>query len=307
MKNWLLIAMLWWWKGSAAQDACRPDYGLPVHKTEVAPGVQMAYVEKGKGETILFVHGLGGNLSHWLKVIASLAINYHCIAVDLPGYGWSDKNFTTDKNQLVFYADALNLFIEKKGLRNVTLAGHSMGGQVAVIAALQHPEKFKKMILAAPAGLETFSEAEAVMMMAATPPAVFAGQDEAVIRASLKQNFYQSPADAEGLIQDRLRLKTCNDFGQYAEAVSAGIKGMLRHPVKAELSQLKQPVLILFGEADALIPNKIFHPSLTKEKLLEEAQTLLPQAKLVTISEAGHLVQYEKGKETANAIKSFVQ
>lgn len=307
MKKLLLIAIILWWKGSGAQDTCLPAYGLSVQKLEVAPGVRMAYVEIGKGETILFVHGLGGNLSHWLKQVASLSNTHRCIAVDLPGYGWSDKVFTTNKSQLAFYAEVLSSFIDRKGLKKVVLAGHSMGGQVAVITALRYPRKIKKLVLVAPAGLETFTKAESAMMIASTPPEVFAMQDEAAIRSSFSRNFHRQPIDAETLIQERIRLRSCPDFTSYAGAVSAGIKGMLQHPVKEDLLKIKQPVLFLFGEADALIPNQVFHPSLTKETLRQEAQTLLPQAKLVVIKEAGHLVQFEKSEETTNAIKDFLQ
>ena len=75
---------------------------------------KMAYTEKGKGQAILFIHGLGGNLSHWTKTMDELSNNYCCIAIDLPGYGWSEKLSETKENQqLKFYADALNEFNKK--------------------------------------------------------------------------------------------------------------------------------------------------------------------------------------------------
>lgn len=307
MKKLLFIAMLLLWKHSDAQDSCKPKYDLPVQKLQVMENLSVAYVEKGAGETILFVHGLGGNLSHWLKVVDALSKTYHCIAVDLPGYGYSNKSFTTDKDQLTFYADVLASFIEKKGLKNVVLAGHSMGGQIAIITAINHSEKVSKLILVAPAGLETFTEAEGKTMITYTPASVFEKQEEPAIRYSFKQNFYEQPKDAEALIQDRLRFKACTDFTQYAEAVSAGIKGMLAHPVKADLNKINQPVLIIFGKEDALIPNKILHPSLAREEMLKEILMLMPGAKLVNIPAAGHMVQFEKWEETTNAIKYFLK
>src|SRR5688572_11610820 len=190
MKKLLYIVLLFLWKLSAAQDSCRPDYKMPVQTLQVAEKVNIAYVEKGKGDPILFIHGLGGNLSHWLKQVEGLSSNYHCIAIDLPGYGHSDKEVKTEKNQLSFYADVLHDFIRKKGLQKVTLAGHSMGGQVAMIIAHQYPGIVSKLVLAAPAGLETFSQPEAQMMLYATPPSVFEKQDETVIRQSFQRNFF---------------------------------------------------------------------------------------------------------------------
>lgn len=308
MKKWLFLGwILFLTKLSFSQDSCLPRYDSPVQHLLVAESIKMAYIEKGKGTTVLFIHGLGGNLSHWQKNISVLSSNFHCIAVDLPGYGHSDKLFNTDKDQLQFYADVLSTFIRKRDLKSIVLAGHSMGGQIATIMALQHPQLISKLILLAPAGLETFTEAEAKMLINATPATVFEKQEEAVIRYSYNQNFYQQPADAEILIQDRLRLKNCTDFKQYAEAISSSIKGMLDHPIRKDLGKLVQPVLILFGENDALIPNKILHANLKREDLLKQVSKEVKKNKIVIIPGAGHLVQFEKPTEINKEIKIFLQ
>ncbi|HVE61592.1 MAG TPA: alpha/beta hydrolase [Chitinophagaceae bacterium] len=306
-KWWVIVWMLFLTKLSFSQDSCLPRYELPVKHLLVAENIKMAYVEKGQCDAIIFIHGLGGNLSHWQKNISDLSANFHCIAVDLPGYGHSDKSFSTEKDQLQFYADALQTFIRKKNFKKVVLAGHSMGGQIATILALQHPQLISRVILLAPAGLETFTEAEAKMMMAATPPTIFEKQEEAVMRYNYKQNFYQQPTDAEVLIQDRLRLKNCGDFKQYTEAVSNSIKGMLDHPIRKDLSKLIQPVLILFGENDALIPNKLLHANLKREVLLSEISQEIKKNKIVIIPGVGHLLQFEKPGEINKEIKTFLQ
>ena len=102
-----------------AQDSCLPKYDLPVKTIELSSG-KLAYVEKGKGQTIVFIHGLGGNLSHWLKSVNELSASYKCIAIDLPGYGWSDKNVDTKgKDRLQFYADAVSEFLKKKKIKTL--------------------------------------------------------------------------------------------------------------------------------------------------------------------------------------------
>jgi pimeloyl-ACP methyl ester carboxylesterase len=289
-----------------AQDDCRPQYGEPVQTIALSQG-SVAYIEKGKGPVIIFIHGLGGNLSHWSKVSNQLLTKYCCIILDLPGYGRSGKiNGTNGKDQLQFYADAVNEFLTRKKIKKAVLAGHSMGAQVAMISALQN-KRVKKLVLAAPAGLETFSEKEAELLVASTPAAVFEKQDETVIRANFKMNFFQLPPDAEPLIQDRLRLKTCLDFKTYCELVSNGVKGMLAHPVKNELKNIQQPTLILFGANDALIPNKFLHPSITIGDLVNEARGLLPVSESKIIEGAGHMLPWEKSSEVAEAIKAFLQ
>jgi pimeloyl-ACP methyl ester carboxylesterase len=81
---------------------------------------------------------------------------------------------------------------------------------------------------------------------------------------------------------------------------------MLRHPVKDKMNLVKQPVLLLFGEKDALIPNKLLHPGLTKQQLIEDAEKSFKKIKTIQIKEAGHLLQYEKWQEVNTAIKQFL-
>jgi pimeloyl-ACP methyl ester carboxylesterase len=289
----------------SAQDSCLPKYGLPIEIIKLSYG-NMAYVEKGKGETILFIHGLGGNISHWIKTIDGLSASYRCIAIDLPGYGWSDKKPAANTDQLQLYADALKEFLEKKKIKKVIVAGHSMGGQVATIMALQN-KKIKKLILVAPAGLETFSESEAKILIASTPASAFEKQDEAVIRNNFKINFFSQTADVEQLIQDRLAFKKCAGFKSYCETVSNGVKGMLAHPVRDSLKYLSMPVLIVFGANDGLIPNKYLHPAMQTGELARQSAGLIKNCKVEMMAEAGHMVQYEKPDELNSIVKTFVK
>ncbi len=289
-----------------AQDSCRPVYNLPVKTIELSSG-KLAYIEKGKGKTILFIHGLGGNLSHWLKQVNELSATCRCIAIDLPGYAWSDKKIDSNKkDRLQFYADAVSEFLKKKKIKKVIITGHSMGGQTAIITALQN-KRVKQLILIAPAGLETFTEKEGQILTASTPPAVFEKQEEAAIRNNFKLNFFQQPADAEQLIQARLQMKKCDDFKLYCETVSAGIKGMLLHPIKDSLKYLSIPVLILFGANDALIPNRYLHPTMRTDELAKQSALLIPNCKVEMIDKAGHMLQFEKSSETNLMIKNFIQ
>ncbi len=289
-----------------AQESCLPKYNLPVKTIELSSG-KLAYVEKGKGQTILFIHGLGENILHWRKVVDGLSASFHCIAVDLPGYGRSQWKINTNgKDHLRFYAETVAEFLKKKKIKRVILAGHSMGGQIATVLALQN-KRVKKLILIAPAGLETFTENEAKILIALTPPSAFEKQDEAVIRNNFKLNFFLQPADAEQLIQDRLQLKNCSGFKLYCETVSNGVKGMLAHPIKDSLKYLSMPVLVVFGANDGLIPNKYLHPAMKTDELARQSAALISNCKVEFIAEAGHSLQYEKNDELVSVIKNFLK
>ena len=305
MKRLFTIALFIISYHANGQDTCLPKYALPVKKIQLSSGT-LAYTESGKGRPVIFIHGLGGNISHWSKVITSLTASYTCIAIDLPGYGWSASHEVQSPDRLQAYSSILQEFIKVKKLHNVILAGHSMGAQVTVITALQN-KKVKKLILVAPAGLETFTEKEGQLLTAATLPAILEKQDEAAIRNNFKINFVQPPAGTEELIIDRLRLKSCPTYKAYTETVSAGVKGMLAHTIKDSLRYLSVPVLILFGANDALIPNRYLHPGITTEALVKESAALIRKKEIVFIPQAGHMVPFEKPVEVSEAIKNFLK
>lgn len=289
-----------------AQDTCRPSYGTSVVKHWSRNWGRMAYIEEGKGETLLFIHGLGGNISHWLKQVQSLHDQYRCVAVDLPGYGHSDSLPVQGKNNtLMFYAAEIAAFIQQKLHGKVTLVGHSMGGQIAMITALHYPANVKRLVLAAPAGLESFTPTESRTMIQYTPASFFQQQSETVIRANYARNFYQASVDMDRLIQDRLQIRACPQFTSYCEAISAGVRGMLNHPARDSLVQLQMPTLVVFGQNDALIPNKVFHPALTVEAVAQEANRI-PRVSIEFISSAGHLLQVERANDFDQLLRKFL-
>ena len=288
-----------------AISQCMPSYGFAI-KTLQIDSVKIAYVEKGKGQTLLMVHGLGGNASHWKRNIEELSKQYRCIAIDLPGYGSSDKIVKEDASkQLDFYSDIIIAAIKKLKLKEVVLLGHSMGGQIVMITALKEPKIIKKLVLIAPAGLETFSATEAALLKNYATPAFYEKQDSTALANVYKMNFFKMPVEAEQLVKDRIALKQCSTYNKYCQSISAGVQGMLGHPVKDELKKLLQPTLILFGENDVLIPNKLLHPKMTIADVATVGKEI-KNSKVVMIPKAGHLLQFEKPTEVNDAIKKFI-
>lgn len=291
---------------SMVQAQCIPDYNMLVRKIKLG-NMHLAYISKGEGLPIIMVHGLGGNATHWQRNIESLSKNYKCIAVDLPGYGSSDKVLSNDSTaQLSFYATILLQFIEALKLNQVALMGHSMGAQVAILTALKAPEKISKLILISPAGFEIFSDAEKNILKQYATPALYEQQDSAAILNSYKMNFYQMPSEAEELIKQRLALRQCNTYSLYCKAVASGVIGMLSQPVRENLPQLQQPALVMFAENDALIPNKILHPNLTTVQVAAASKEI-KNSRLVIIKQAGHMVQFEKPEEVNKEVINFLK
>lgn len=281
-------------------------YPYTLKRLEVQPGLELAYLESGSGEqTVLFVHGLGSNRKAWLKNMQGIGSGYRCISLDLPGYGASSMG--TFPSTLSYYVEVLNRFIEKSGLKRVTLAGHSMGGQIALLLAAHHPSWLNSLILAAPAGFETFESHEAVWLESFFSAEILQSLSIAQIERNIAANFYQFPEDAQFMVTDRIALS--NDvirFPLYCRMVSDNVRAMLQEPVKHLLSSIKIPVMIIVGESDRLIPNKVLHPFETVRSVAKRGASALPHSELHFIPKCGHFVQWEGASQFNHYLQSFV-
>ena len=103
---------------------------------------QMHYVDEGKGEILLFVHGTPTWSFLYRDFITELSKDYRCIAVDHLGFGLSEKPLSFD-GKPESHTDNLIVFIEKMGLTNITLVVHDFGGPIGLGAAIQNHEKNK--------------------------------------------------------------------------------------------------------------------------------------------------------------------
>ena len=80
---------------------------------------------------------------------------------------------------------------------------------------------------------------------------------------------------------------------------------MLNQPIREKLGKIKQPTLVIFGRQDALIPNKLFHPTLTTETVAQFSSEI-PKSQLELIDEAGHLVMFEQAERVNKLLTIFI-
>ena len=310
MKNkWIFIlAFLFHGFWALAQENCKLSYESQVKHVRLSDGTEIGYKEAGKGKTtLLMIHGLGGNLSHWNRNFDDLSQHFRVIAIDLPNYGTSTKKLLDDSEGiLLYYSKAIGEFIQKKKLKKVVLVGHSMGGQTAMLTALHYPKKIKGLVLVAPAGIETFSASEAKMLSGFINPEATKKQNETAVRQSFAVNFVTMPAEAGVLIQDRLMMPNCPQFDPYWTGVAQGVNGMLKNTVFQDLEKIKVPTLVVFGDKDGLIPNKYLHPTLTTQGIADLAGEKIKNSRVEMIPEAGHLVMFEKPKEFNRTLTNFI-
>jgi pimeloyl-ACP methyl ester carboxylesterase len=281
------------------------DYKFTTHYT-IIDNLEIAYIKEGNGkQTIVFIHGLSSNADAWSRNIVSLKEKYTCVALDLPGFGKSSKVAPTYTP--TYYAEIVVKLIDKLKLKNVIVAGHSMGGQAAIKLALNHPQKLKQLILIAPAGIEEFNAQQALLLKnTITADMVSRTTDEQIDR-NYQLNFFKVPDEAQTMISERKKIRQSSDFSQYCDVIVKSVVGMLDDPTQAELNLISVRTLVIFGKNDNLIPNRYLNPSLTTTLIGSAAQEKIKNSTLHFVSKSGHFVQFENPTDVNRIITTWIE
>lgn len=281
------------------------SYPYEVKYCDIGNNIQLAYGKIGSGEkNLLFIHGLAGYGPMWYQNAAALSEHFTCLLVDLPGNGLSSRG--NYPYTMFFYAECIARFIEKMNLKQVILAGHSMGGHIAIVTALRYESLINKLILVAPSGFEHFNQAEKIIFKNLLSIGSIFINDKISLKTALDNSFF---------VKNNLWLKEnlnalyhlIDHYGnrQWQDMIKANIFAMLDEQVNMFLPYLKMPVLTIFGLNDALIPVKAIHFSLTTKQVAERGCALIPDCKLILFENCGHLPHIEKTAEVNEAIRKF--
>lgn len=253
---------------------------------------------------LLFVHGLANYAPVWRFQLEELSKHYRCIAIDLPGNGFSSSGkypYTT-----FFYAECVRLFTEAMHLQNVILVGHSMGGQIGLMLALRYPHLFEHLILLAPAGIENFTPTEQMMMQNLLSFGDFMYADESHLESTIRDSFEHHGGDSRILIDELKALLKNRSMQEWKTMCLASIRGMLSDSMNRFLPQIEAKTLLLFGEKDRMIPNRMLHPQDSPKKIAQQGAGLIPACEMHVIPNAGHFVQIEKHVEVNELIRKWI-
>jgi pimeloyl-ACP methyl ester carboxylesterase len=268
-------------------------------------GSQAIHVQEegvGKSDTAILIHGWSSSWYAMSPLLPTLNRRYHCLAVDLPGYGDSPRLPT--RTTIALYADMLAALIKQVSKKPVVLVGHSMGGMISLTLALRHPELVERMVLLCPTisgdlslfinlfilpitVLERFSLAS--KLVAALEPQLLNVTDRLMRPASFAErtgiteaDYHQLRADARRPGQGMVRAET--------------FWAMRDGDLRGSLKQIQVPALVLWGMEDNTVP-------------LRDASVVAdewPAAELRIIPKAGHWPQFETPDFTQRAIRAFL-
>jgi 2-hydroxy-6-oxo-6-(2'-aminophenyl)hexa-2,4-dienoate hydrolase len=259
-----------------------------------AGGVRTHYLEAGSGPPVVLIHGGGAGADgygNWMRTIPMLASHFRVVAVDMLGFGKTDK----PDGDFVYSQAARNrhlaAFLEAAGLRGAALVGNSMGGATAIGVAVERPELVSKLVLMGSAGLATaltdalkpiihydFTREGMIALVRALTTERFRVDDKLITyrhTASLEPATRRAYASTMGWIKQQGGLFYADDF----------------------LRRVGVPTLIVNGKQDKVVPIPI------ALRFLE----LIPRSWGYIIPDCGHWAMLEHAEDFAETTSSFLR
>ena len=237
------------------------------------------YIEEGEGEPLVLLHGLFGALSNFKDLIEHFRKGYKVIVPMLPLFDLDILHTTVGG-----LAKYVHKFIETMGYQNIHLLGNSLGGHVALVHVLKHPERIKSLILTGSSGL--FENG-----MGDTYPR---RGDYEYIKKKTEVTFYDPAMATDELVDEvfeitRNRLKVIK--------IIALAKSAIRHNLGEELNNIKQPTLLIWGNNDTITPPFV----------AREFHRLIPGSELHFIDKCGHAPMMEQPAEFNVILDKFLK
>lgn len=249
----------------------------------------LAYVEQGQGIPVVLLHGFPLNGSIWHDQARSLSDQFHTVMPDLRGHGGSpapDGNY----DMPLMARDVLAL-MDKLGIEKAVIMGHSMGGYVTLAAWALAPERFLALGLISS---HAWADTEEVRQNRFTTAERVFVQGSSVVSDSMLPRLFAPTLAPDDPIIDQTRTII---LGTPPRGVIGSLRGMAARPDSSELlAHISVPVLVLTGDADAIIP----------PVRAEEMAKRVPNVTLITVENAGHMPMLEQPQATALAMRTFL-
>ena len=264
---------------------------------ELEDGLTLGYRELGSGPPVLLLHGWPTSSFLWRGVMPAIAEAGRAIALDLPGFGGSDKPVEADYG-FEFFEQAIDGFLAKLGIERVGLAVHDLGGPVGVHWALGRPGRVTHLALLNTLLYPEFSPAVIEFVTACTTPELrekLTSPDGLadVMRLGLADEANLSHAALAGVLAP---------FGDDESRLALARAGIGLDPagfgeIAAKLGTLEMPVRIVYGEQDRILPDVAETMAWVKRDL--------PQAEVTALGGCGHFLQEEQPERVGELLAEF--
>ncbi|MEJ7736227.1 MAG: alpha/beta fold hydrolase [Chitinophagaceae bacterium] len=245
---------------------------------EIKQQEKFKYIEEGDGEPLLLLHGLFGALSNFVDLIEFFRCHYKVIVPILPLFDLDILHTSVGGLEKYVYK-----FIEARNYRNIHLLGNSLGGHVGLLHALRHPERIRSLTLTGSSGL--FENG-----MGDTYPK---RGDYEYIRKKTELTFYDPTLASKELVDEVYEI--VNSRIKVIKIIALA-KSAIRNNLGEEISQIRQPTLLVWGNNDTITPPFVGH----------EFNKLIPNSELHFIDKCGHAPMMEVPEEFNRILFKFL-
>jgi 2-hydroxy-6-oxonona-2,4-dienedioate hydrolase len=246
---------------------------------EIKQDEKFKFIEEGSGEPLVLLHGLFGALSNFKSLIEYFRHHYRVIVPMLPLLDMDILH--TSVGGLAKY---VHKFMETRDLNAVHLMGNSLGGHVALVHTLKHPERIKSLILTGSSGLFENGMGDSYPKRG----------DYEFIRKKTELTFYDPKVATKELV-DEVYSITNNRLK--AIKIIALAKSAIRNNLGEELNQIKQPTLLVWGNNDTITPPFVGR----------EFNKLIPNSELYFVDKCGHAPMMEVPDEFNAILHKFLK
>jgi len=263
-------------------------------------GDRIRYWVQGEGQALILVHGLAGSVEFWQYNVEPLAAEHRVYALDLPGFGGSDKEI--EDLSLDHAASFMTHFMDAMGLKRASLAGNSLGGLVCAQTAVRSPERVQKLILVDSAGFG--GELNLLLRLWSVPllgDLVFRVYQRAF--PSLKRWAFPDSRSMDdqwlAAAASVLRTPGVRESALRIARMGVSLRGQRQEMIaglQREVAGIDAPTLIIWGRQDPVVP--VAHAY--------AAQKLIPHAEVRIIERCGHIPQVERPEEFNRLVLEFL-
>lgn len=260
-------------------------------------GLRLAYRELGDGPPVLLLHGWPTSSFLWREVMRPIARANRVVALDLPGFGASDKPVGI-RYSFDFFGQALDLFLAHLGIDQLGLAVHDLGGPVGLRWALDRPGRLTKLALLNTLVYPEFSEAVKEFVRACTTSEL---REKITSPSGLESIMRDGLADptklgSEVLAAVQAPFRTSDARRALADA-GIGLSRRGFAEIARRLPSLRIPVRVVYGAQDRLLPDVV--------DTMARVKVDLPQAEVTVLPDCGHFLQEEAPAEVGELLARF--
>ncbi len=300
-RKWLVVIIL---AGLAALaytpdipvDHLRERYTYPESQFLPFEGMQVHYRQTGSGPCLLLLHGVASSLHTWQGWHRRLSDAYTVVSVDLPGFGLTGPHPQADYSEAM-YMRLFDTLLSHLGQDSCLVAGNSFGGYLAWHYALARPQAVKKVVLLDAAGFDNAEKTSNIgfrlAMNPLTRPFTYYVTPRFVLQRSVA-NVYGDPQKVTPQLVQRyydLILRSGN-----RQAFATILNRLHQQRTNPDtLRHLHQPVLIIWGAQDRIIPMDNAY----------KFDDILPNSTLTILPDAGHVPMEELPEKTATMSRQF--